>query len=265
MNIFLREIKSNFRSFLIWGGSFALMVVLGMVKYSGAYEANAQLTKLIAQIPPFLKTFMGFGDFDLSSAIGFYGLLFYYLLIMAAIHACFFAANIISKEEQEKTTEFLVVKPISRSAVILPKLMAAFLNVVLVNLITFAFSLLMIGAMNNGVTEWQKLLMFMLEMLLVQVIFIFVGSAIATMSRRPKLAATRATVVLMLTFLLARIIELFNNIDFLKYFTPFKYFSIADVINTQPFDFYMLFLTLLLSAALCLLTFLGYNKRDLNI
>ena len=61
---------------------------------------------------------LGFSDLDLSKVSGYYGMLFIYLLLMATIHAAMLGATIIAKEERDKTSEFLFVKPVSRSKVI---------------------------------------------------------------------------------------------------------------------------------------------------
>ena len=56
---------------------------------------------------------------------------------MATIHAAMLGATIIAKEERDKTSEFLFAKPVLRSTIITAKLLAAFVNIVVFNLITF--------------------------------------------------------------------------------------------------------------------------------
>ena len=45
---------------------------------------------------------------------------------MATVHAAMLGADIISKEERDKTAEFLFVKPISRNKIIISKLLGSF-------------------------------------------------------------------------------------------------------------------------------------------
>ena len=53
---------------------------------------------------------MGFSDVDVSKISGYYSILFVYILLMATIHAAMLGADIIAKEERDKTSEFLFVK-----------------------------------------------------------------------------------------------------------------------------------------------------------
>ena len=53
----------------------------------------------MADMPKSLQAIMGTNSLDLSSVIGYYGLLYLYLVVMAGIHASMLGANIISKEE----------------------------------------------------------------------------------------------------------------------------------------------------------------------
>jgi len=51
MNIFIRELKANLRSLLIWGGIVILFVVLGFSEFS-AYEGNPELLAILDTLPP---------------------------------------------------------------------------------------------------------------------------------------------------------------------------------------------------------------------
>ena len=114
MNMFRREMKSNRTSLILWCIGILFMVGVGMGKYTLS-NTGISLNDVMADMPKSLQAIMGTNSLDLSSAIGYYGLLYLYLVVMATIHASMLGANIISKEERDKTVEFLLVKPISRS------------------------------------------------------------------------------------------------------------------------------------------------------
>jgi len=63
---------------------------------------------------------------------------------MAKIHASMIGAAIISKEERDKTTEFLFAKPVSRNEIITAKLFSGFANILIFNLITTTSSIIMV-------------------------------------------------------------------------------------------------------------------------
>src|SRR6059058_2084461 len=136
MNLFLREMRANRKSLLIWSIGVIFMVTAGMSKYGALSGSKQSLGELMAQMPKSLQAIMGIGNLDISTAIGYFGILFVYLVLMAVIHALMLGATIIAKEERDKTSEFLLVKPISRQQIITAKLAAALVNVVVFNMIT---------------------------------------------------------------------------------------------------------------------------------
>ena len=263
MNLFLREMKSNFKSLIIWSVCFAFLIVVGMIKFTTTGTDPKLFADVINQVPRFIRALFGFGNFDVSTLIGFYGIVNFYIILLAAVHSSFVASHTISKEEQEKTTEFLNVKPISRAKIIFLKLSAVFVNVLIINIVSAISSVLIMNYMSNGDSHTNEVIMMMVYVLIVQIIFLFIGSAIATLSRRPKLAAARGTIVLVAAYLLSSLIDMFKELEFLKYLTPFKYFNTADVLVNKPIDFIMVFITVFVVAGLCALTFKGYEKRDL--
>ena len=72
---------------------------------------------------------------------GFYGIMFIYFGLMGAIAAAMWGSDIISKEERDKTVEFSLVLPVSRSRVVTAKALAALVNCIVFVLITWGVSL----------------------------------------------------------------------------------------------------------------------------
>ena len=124
MNIYLRELKAHRLGLLFWCLGIVAMVSAGMAKYAAFAEAGQSLDAMLAGIPKAVQVVFGFSGFDLAKASGFYGVLFLYVAVMAAVHATLLGANLISKEKRDRTSEFLYAKPISRSRALTGKLLA---------------------------------------------------------------------------------------------------------------------------------------------
>ncbi len=265
MNIFLREMKANWKSLLIWCIGAILMVASGMAKYQGYSSSGQAVNELVAQLPGSLRTILGFGSFDLTTAIGFYGTLYLYLVIMMVIHASVLGATIISKEEAEKTSEFLLVKPVSRGRVIKAKLAAAFGNILALNLVTCFASLAVVGNYSKGVDITGDISKLMTGMFILQLIFMLVGTGIGAASKRPRTAASAATAILLTDFILYKAIELNSGIDFLKYVTPFMYYDAAKLLSNTGFEPVYAVLSAVIIAVFAGITVVCYGKRDLSI
>lgn len=264
MNIFFREMKALRKSLIIWCIGVFLLVASGMGKYSAA-AGGQSMNDIVARMPKSVQTIMGMSGFDLSKAIGYFGMLFLYLAVMAAIHAAMLGANIIAKEERDKTSEFLFAKPVSRYRVITSKLLAALTNILVFNIVTLVSSILMVGYYSKGEAVTGVILKLMIGMLMLQLIFLAVGTGIAAVSKRPKGAPAAAAAVMLVAFVLDRAIDLNKNLEFLKYITPFKYFEAGALMYGGGFDPVFVILSAAIIAVLVGMTYVFYKKRDLNV
>ena len=263
MNMFWREMKSNRTSLILWCIGVLFMVGVGMGKYTLS-TATTSLNDVMAGMPKSLQAIMGTNSLDLSSVIGYYGLLYLYLVVMAAIHASMLGATIISKEETDKTAEFLLVKPISRSQIITAKFMAAFIHIGLFNAVTFLFSMIMVQKYAEGEDVIGAIAIMMLGMLILQVLYVVMGTAVATMMKNAKIAPAVSTGILLSTFILSMIINLNSKLENLKYFTPFKYFEAQHLIS-DGFEAIYVMVSIALIIGFLIVTYLFYNKRDLDL
>jgi ABC-2 type transport system permease protein len=265
MNIFIREMKAHRKSLIIWSIGMLFMIISGMGKYSYYAESGQSITELIATMPKTLRAILGFGDFDVTKASGFYGMLFLYLIIMVTIHSSMLGANIISKEERDKTTEFLMVKPVSRTSVITSKLLAALANVVILNLVTLVLSVAIVGKYSRGEAVTTDILILMAAMFILQLMFLFIGTGVASISKNPKISASIATTILLVTFILSIVIDMNSKLEGLKYITPFKYFSAQNMMYGGGFDPVFVILSFVIIAVMVCVTYVFYRKRDLKV
>jgi len=265
MNIFNREMKAHRKSLIIWGIGIILMIFSGMGKYTTLYSTNNSMNDVMAKMPNGLKAIMGGGFFDLSKASGFYGVLFLYLVLMATIHAAMLGADIISKEERDKTFEFLMVKPISREKIITSKLLAALLNIVIFNIINFVFSIIIVSKYAKGESVIGNIAILMVGMFILQLMFLLIGTAIAAISKNPKTASSLSTAILLSTFMLSIIIDLNEKLINLKYLTPFKYYEAKNLMYGGGFNAIFLIISFLIIVICFFITYIFYKKRDLNV
>lgn len=265
MNIFYREINVYRKSLIIWCIGAIFLLVSSMGKYTAPSSSGQSMNEIIQSMPKSLQVLMGASALDLSTAIGYYGVIFFYLLLMATIHAALLGANILSKEERDKTAEFLYSKPVSRNKVILFKLFAAFVHVVVFNFVTFVSSYFIVNHYSKGEDVFQDITALMGSMLILQIMFMFLGSAVASLSKNPKRSGGVATGVLLFSYILSIAIDLNEKLEFLKYISPFKYFQTDQLINGEGFEAIYLILSALIITILCCVTFLFFRKRDLHI
>ncbi|WOO36340.1 ABC transporter permease subunit [Anaerocolumna sp. AGMB13020] len=264
MNILKHEMKSNLKSLLIWSISMALLVISGMGKYT-AYAAGGDSSDIFDKMPHTMKALFGFASFDVKTLSGFYAFLFTYIAITLAIHAVLLGNSIVAKEERDKTTEFLMAKPVSRRAILTAKLLSAAINLVLLNAVTLVSSLLIAASFDGGSELTSVIIWLLVSMLILQVLFLSFGTLLASRKIKTKATGSIASGIVIATYFLAKITDLTDRLNFLNILSPFKYFSYPEIIKGNGLNIFIVVLTLLLSVFLIWGAYKLYTKRDLAV
>lgn len=264
MNIFVRELRANLKSLLIWGVIVVLFIMVGVSKFS-AYANNPEMLTVLDDMPAPMLAAFNMKAFNLTTVSGFFGVMFSYYALLLSIAATLWGSDIISKEERDKTVEFSLTLPVTRSRLVTAKTLAALVNCIALLLITWCASL--VGAASyqpdSGFYEFLSLLM--LALFIMQLIFLAVGVFLGCAMKQYKRASSVAVSLLLGTYFLSVISNLNENLEFLKYLSPFRYFDAVSMLNESSFDVAFLGLSLAIILASMVGAYLTYARRDLYI
>ena len=264
MNIFLRELKANFRSLIIWAGIVILFSVAGFAKFTG-YAENPELLAVLNSMPPALMAAFNMNAFNLTTVSGFFGVMFTFFAILLSIASAIWGSDIISKEERDKTVEFALTLPIRRSSLITAKTLAAFVNCVALLLVAWGISLLNVVKYNPGIDFYRFVALGMLALFIIQIIFLAVGIFLGCAMKQHKRASSIAVSILLGTYFISIISGLKEDWEFLKYVTPFKYFDPAQMLHESTIDLTFVALSVGIIAVLIAGAYATYSRRDLYI
>jgi ABC-2 type transport system permease protein len=265
MNIYWREMKAHRWGLLFWSLGMVALVASGMAKYGAYAQAGTSVTDLFAGVPKAVMVVFGLGGFDLAKASGFYGVLFLYIAVMAAIHASLLGSNLISNEERDRTSEFLYTKPISRERALTSKLLAGLTMVLGFNLVTSLSSVYFVGYFGNGESVNAEIWLLMAGLLFVQLIFFAIGALVAGVVHKPKAAPSIATTVMFLTFLVYYVVNFDSGLEFLGWLSPFKYFDAAVLLKSGQLDVAYVALSVVIIVLCVFGTYRFYAERDLTV
>lgn len=264
MNIFKREMRRSVKGLLLWCFGMVAMLGAGMGKYAGLQATAGTLNAMVALYPAPLRVLFGVGDFDLGTPMGFYGVLYLFLLLIAGVHATMLGANILAKEERDRTAEFLLVKPISRPRIMAYKYGAALLQILLLNLVAWAVGAAALLPYLPQGGYGMQLAALMGGMLLFQTVFLAVGAACAALMRKAERAAALASYVLVATFLLSLFAGLYSGLDFLQQVSPFGVFAARHVLIEGGLPWWAFAYALALVGGCMGVAFWRYPKRDIE-
>ena len=264
MNIFLRELRANLRSLIIWGVIVVLFVMVGVSKFS-AYADNPEMLAVLDAMPAALLSEFNLKAFNLTTVTGFLGILFTYYALLLSIAAAMWGSDIISKEERDKTVEFSLTLPVPRSRLVTAKALAALVNCIGLLLITWAASLVSAAQYQPDSEFYTFLRLCMLALFIMQLVFLSTGIFLGCAMKQYKRVSSVAVSLLLGTYFLSIITSLNQDLDFLKYFSPFKYFDPVAMLHESRLDLIFIVLSLAIILASMAGAYLTYARRDLYI
>jgi len=264
MNIILRELKSIRRSLIIWSSSIIFLIYVGMIKYEGYSKVGETANELFDTLPIAVKAVLGIGNMDLALASGYYVVFFLYFSVIGGIHAIMQGAIVLSKEERDKTADFLMVKPVKRSYVIHMKIIASLISIAIINVVTWIGSIVVVDIFNKGPSINNLISKLMIGLLMIQLIYFSLGLLFSVLMKSTKKAASVSSGFLLSTFLLSIIIDINHNLESIKYLTPFKYFDGKRIYfeGLSDFSFLLAFLVIIIAFAI---SYYIYDRKDLHV
>lgn len=262
MNIFLREIKATRKSLLIWIVVMGLLILIAASKFS-AFAGDPEMLKILDSIPPAMLEVMNANAFNLTTIIGFYGLMFLYFGLMGAIAAAMWGSDSISKEERDKTVEFSLVLPVSRSRVVTAKLLAALVNCLVFVLVTWGMAIVSVQNYQPDQDFYAFLRLEMLAMFLIELIFLAIGLLLSCGLKNHKIVSSMAVGIILVTYFFSIIVKMNKDFAFLKNFSPFYYYDAGEMYRNGHLNGMYVGFSVAIVMVCVITAYWMYNKRDL--
>lgn len=263
MNIYKKEVKDHLKQAFGWIFGAIFLVWVGMMKFQGLNESTMKINDLIASLPRAIRAVMGGSNFDLNTAGGFFGVIFTYLLVMAAIYASHLGSEVINKEELYHTSEFLFGKPIERRSVLYSKMAAALTHLLIFNGVTYLVSVLAISVYDS--TLPGPLFQSMLFLISIQAFFFGFSMFISAKLKSYRRANQVCQIVILITFLISLLVDMDENLSYLSYATPFRYQDLGSLLLGSPLQWFPWLILVGLASLLILLAVKAFDQHDLLI
>lgn len=264
MNIFFRELRGNLKSLLIWSGIIVLFSVVGFTKFS-AFYGNPELLKILDSMPPAMISALNMNAFNLTTVTGFFGIMVMYYSLILCISAAMWGSDIISKEERDRTVEFSLTLPVTRSKLVTAKAAAMVVNCIILLLVTWGITLALAQNYQPDSEFYRFVSITMLAFLIMQMIFLALGVFLGCSMKKHKRAGSLAVTLMLASYIANVVSGMSKDYEFLKYFSPFKYFDAAKLLRDSQLDITYVLLSVAIIVVLFAGSYLTYAKRDLYI
>ena len=265
MNVFWRELRMYRKSVLLWSAGIVLLLVASMAKFNTLTAGGMDVNQLLDQFPATVQAVFGMKGLDITTIVGYFGILYLYVAVMLAIQAGMTGADIIDKEEQDKTTEFLYVKPRSRARILTAKLCAALVVLVVLNIVTFATSCILAAEYVDLTTVLPELALYNAAYALMQLLFMTVGAALAASSLRPKLAGKLVAMAVGVMYFAYVLVTMQPALDWMGVVSPLVQMNASDIVANGTLDGLWVCIYCVVAAVSITACYYCYPRRDLTV
>ncbi len=260
MTLMLFELKRNRLSLAVWTAAIALLLLVCLAIFPDMKGQVNELNTAFSSMGSFTEAF-GMDQLNFGELMGFYGLECGNILgIGGAFFAAYIGVNALAGEEKNRTAEYLLTHPVSRSRVVFEKLACVLCQILILNAVSMLTSLIAVRAIGESL-QMKEFLLLHAAYLLLQAEIAAVCFAVSAALRRSGIGAGLGlAAVLYFLNLIANITE---DAEWLKYITPFGYAEAADIITNAEIAPVPAAIGCLVTAAGIAAAFIIYDQKDI--
>lgn len=261
MTIVKHELRQGKMAFFIWTASIGFLMAVCIFLFPEMKGEMDGISDMFASMGSFTAAF-GMDRLNFGTLIGFYAVECGNILgLGGAFYAAFCAVSILSKEEKDRTAEFLLTHPVSRKRIVTEKLLAVLIQITVMNLVIYALSVGSIAGIGEEI-PWKELNLLHLAYYLLQIELGGICFGISAFLRKGSVGAGLGIATGM--YFLNLIANIAEVVDFLKYITPFGYAEGADIVTNGCLDGKMVAIGMTIAAVGILLAYMQYCKKDIR-
>lgn len=261
MTLVKHELRQGRTSFLIWTACIGFLLTICVFLFPEMKGQMNGVNDIFASMGSFTEAF-GMDRLNFGTLIGFYAVECGNILgLGGAFFASLCAVSILSKEEKDKTAEFLLTHPVSRKRIITEKLAAVLIQITALNIIIYALAVSSIAVVGEEI-PWKEVSLMHLAYYLLQVELAGICFGISSFLRKGNVGIGLGVAAMM--YFLNLIANIADVAEFLKYITPFGYCEGADIVSNGGLDGVMVAIGAVIGIIGIVIAYLEYTKKDIH-
>ncbi len=264
MNIYLYELKALRKSMIVWSVSMTALAALYLGLYTSVAEDADAFRDLLANYPESVRAILNINLDYIASLVGFYSLVFSFILLCGSIQAMQLGVSVLSKESRERTADFLLVKPVSRAAIVIGKVLAAFSVLIITDAIFLAITLILAQVVTAGDFDFNVFFLINLSMFFIQLIFLGVGLLVSMFFKKIKNVLPVTFGFVFGFYLIGALFATNKEDEALRFISPFRYYDIGYIISNSGYEAPYVILSIAVVAVCVAATYIIYRKKDIH-
>lgn len=262
MTVFKEELRNNKLSLIIWSLTIALLMAITIILYPEMKSQMEEMNNMFADMGAFTAAF-GMDQLNFGSLIGYYAIESGNMMAMGGgLFAAILGITSLMKEEKERTAEYLLTQPISRSRVVTEKLLSIIFLLIVFNIIVISITLLSFLIIGEEV-PWNEFVLLHISYFLLQLVIACVCFGISAFLSRGGLGIGIGLTAMF--YFLNLISNITEDAKMLKYITPYSFAEGAPIINDLELQFKYLIPGIIMMFIGIIVTYIIYPRKDIKI
>ncbi|MCK8060722.1 MULTISPECIES: ABC transporter permease subunit [unclassified Fusibacter] len=262
MILLQRELKANLRGIIIWMIVCGGVMTMSLSMFPSFAKQGDYLAEVLASFPEEMLAAINASSIDFTNVLDYFGYIYQYVLLAVGIMSMMLGVSVLSKEEGEKTIEFLNAKPMTRSTIVTEKILFVLTQIVCVSAFLSFMGYVLTNGFNDGRIALEPFIYVFLGTILIGTIFASIGLVISVFVIKTKRYIPIALGMVFTMYFMSMMVAVSDKLSGLKYISPFSLFNIGDLINTLSIDYENLLIALTLIIGLVTTTYILYNRKD---
>ena len=261
MTMVKHELRQGRIAWIIWTGVIAAMMAICVFIFPEMKGEMDSFNDAFASMGAFTSAF-GMDQLNFGTLIGYYAIECGNVLgLGGAFFAALTAVAALSKEEKDRTAEFLLTHPVSRCRILTDKLIAVLVQVTALSVTVFLVAIGSVAAVGEEI-PWKEITLLHTAYYLLQVELVGICFGISAFMRKGSAGAGLGVALLM--YFLNLLSNITEAVEFLKYITPFGFTDGADIVNDGKLDGVMILIGMGLAAVGVALAYWKYTRKDIQ-
>lgn len=268
-SIIIKELKLSKKGLIIWGIVTLVTILYGLAEYPMVSQYTDSIMDSMNSMPRIVVIMFGMEGLSMDTSLDYHLIMFYWICLIVFVHAVYIGVTILSRDQRDRTFEFIYSKPYKRNEIITAKILVGVINIIVLAFVSWIGSIATIMFIDGtfaGVIEGKLVIVLITKtiigMLLTQVVFFSIGLLLAAALNTHNSALKSGFLFVFVTYVIGIVIEYVGKINYLNFLSPFRYFTGTEVVNNGINIVYVLISTMI-TAVSVYFTYSLYNRKDL--
>jgi ABC-2 type transport system permease protein len=265
INLFLKELERNRSALMVWTIVITVLLSVTMAVFPTFIENQSKIAAMLTIVPKEMLQFKGISNFeDILSPLGFYAANnVIYMMVLGSIYSIVLSSGILLKEEYNKTAEYLLTRPLTRSEIFLSKFAVVSLDIFILNLVTSLAGFISMALVQDEPVNISVFLILSTYTLLLNFLFGATGLFLSTLVKRAKPITTFTIGLVLILYFIYTISKITPGISKIGYLSPFRFARVDALDPSYSLNLLNLFYFIGLSALFTVFSFRIYRRKDI--